>query len=70
MPLQGILSRAGDARVNRAAEAGNEPARALVSYFVGQGVGLVDGVRSVRGVVQDFMTEFAEALEDMRALAG
>ena len=40
-----------------------------MSYFVGRGVGLVDGVRSTSGVVLDFMTECAEALEDMRTLA-
>jgi hypothetical protein len=57
-------------RATQAAEGGNESARALVSYFVGQGVGLVDGIRSVRSVVQDFMTEYAEALEDMRTIAG
>lgn len=68
MPLQGLLSEPAMRRVNQAAEAGNEQARALVSYFVGQGVGLVDDVRSVRSVMQDFMTEFADALEDMRAL--
>ncbi len=70
MPLQGILSEPAMRRVTQAAEAGNEQARALVSYFVGQGVGLVDGVRSVRNVMLDFMTEYAEALDDMRALAG
>ena len=70
MPLQGILSEPAMRRVNRAAEGGNAQARALVSYFVGQGVGLVEDVRSVRAVVQDFMTEYAEALEDMRALEG
>jgi NAD(P)H-dependent flavin oxidoreductase YrpB (nitropropane dioxygenase family) len=70
MPLQGILSEPAMRRVTQAAEAGNQQARALVSYFVGQGVGLVEGERSVRGVVLDFMTEYAEALEDMRSLAG
>jgi len=68
MPLQGILAEPAMRRVNQAAEGGNERARALVSYFVGQGVGLVDGVRSVRSVVADFMTEYAEALEDMAAV--
>jgi NAD(P)H-dependent flavin oxidoreductase YrpB (nitropropane dioxygenase family) len=68
MPLQGILSEPAMRRVNKAAEAGNEQARALVSYFVGQGVGLVTEVLSARRVVEDFMTEFAEALDDMRAL--
>jgi NAD(P)H-dependent flavin oxidoreductase YrpB (nitropropane dioxygenase family) len=69
MPLQGMLSEPAMARVNRAAEAGSEPARALVSYFVGQGVGLVDEIPSCRQVVAAFMTEFAEALEDMQRLS-
>jgi NAD(P)H-dependent flavin oxidoreductase YrpB (nitropropane dioxygenase family) len=70
MPLQGLISEPAMARVNRAAEGGNEKARELVSYFVGQGVGLVDDIPSARQVVTSFMTEFAEALEDMQALAG
>ena len=69
MPLQGILSEPAMRRVTMAAEAGNAQARALVSYFVGQGVGLVESVQSARAVVQDFMTEYAEALEDMALLA-
>jgi NAD(P)H-dependent flavin oxidoreductase YrpB (nitropropane dioxygenase family) len=69
MPLQGMLSEPAMARVNRAAEAGNENARALVSYFVGQGVGLVDSIPSCRQVVAAFMAEFADALEDMRLLS-
>ena len=68
MPLQGLLSEPAMQRVNRAAEGGNQAARALVSYFVGQGVGLVDSVQSCRSVVEAFMREFAEALEDMQAL--
>lgn len=70
MPLQGILSEPAMRRVTQAAEGGNEQARALVSCFVGQGVGLIEDVPSARQVVRDFMEEFAEALEDMRALAG
>ena len=68
MPLQGLLSEPAMRRVNQAAESGNESARALVSYFVGQGVGLVEDVPSARAVVLDFMTEFADALEEMRRL--
>jgi NAD(P)H-dependent flavin oxidoreductase YrpB (nitropropane dioxygenase family) len=68
MPLQGIISEPAMARVNRAAEAGNANARELVSYFVGQGVGLVDSIPTCRQVVSAFMTEFAEALEDMQRL--
>ena len=69
MPLQSIISVPAMARINRAAEAGNAHARELVSYFVGQGVGLVDAIPNCRQVVAAFMTEFAEALEDMRRLS-
>jgi hypothetical protein len=69
MPLQGLISEPAMARVNRAAEAGNVHARELVSYFVGQGVGLVDDIPSCRQVVAGFMTEFAEALEEMQRLS-
>jgi NAD(P)H-dependent flavin oxidoreductase YrpB (nitropropane dioxygenase family) len=69
MPLQGLISEPAMARATRAAEGGNAKARELVSYFVGQGVGLVDDVPSCRQVVAGFMTEFAEALEDMQQLA-
>jgi NAD(P)H-dependent flavin oxidoreductase YrpB (nitropropane dioxygenase family) len=69
MPLQGLLSEPAMARATRAAEAGNTQARELVSYFVGQGVGLVESVPDCRQVVAGFMTEFAEALDDMQRLA-
>jgi hypothetical protein len=38
-----------------------------VTYFVGQGVGLIDSVRSAGQVVQDFKAEFLEAIEDLNA---
>ena len=69
MPLQSIISEPAMARIDRAAEAGNAHARELVSYFVGQGVGLVDAIPNCRQVVAAFMTEFAEALEDLRLLS-
>ncbi len=69
MPLQGLLSEPAMARVNKAAEGGNAKARNLVSYFVGQGVGLVEDIPSCRQVVAGFMAEFADALDDMARLA-
>lgn len=69
MPLQSLISEPALAAAQRAAEKGNPKARELVTYFVGQGVGLVDGVKSSRTVVKEFMEEFAEALSDMQALA-
>ena len=47
---------------------GNPRARELVSYFVGQGVGMVDSVKSAGAVVQEFKTEFLEAVEHMQEL--
>src|SRR5580698_2963662 len=68
MPLMSLVSEGALRSVNRAAEAGNPKAREMVTYFVGQGVGLVDSVRSAGQVVQDFKAEFLEAIEHMNAL--
>lgn len=68
MPYQTLISEPALAAAQRAAERGNPKARELVTYFVGQGVGLVDSVKSARVVVNEFMQEFAEALSDMAAM--
>jgi NAD(P)H-dependent flavin oxidoreductase YrpB (nitropropane dioxygenase family) len=68
MPLQTLVSTEAFRAIDRAAAAGNQRARELVSYFVGQGVGMVDSVKSAGSVVQEFKTEFLEAVEDMQAL--
>jgi NAD(P)H-dependent flavin oxidoreductase YrpB (nitropropane dioxygenase family) len=68
MPLQSIVSRDAFNSIDRAAANGNAKARDLVSYFVGQGVGLIDSVKSAGAVVQEFKEEFAEAVEHMNAL--
>jgi NAD(P)H-dependent flavin oxidoreductase YrpB (nitropropane dioxygenase family) len=62
MPLMGMVSEPAFARIERAAAAGNRQAHDLVSYFVGQGVGLVEDVRPAKAVVQSFREEFAEAV--------
>ena len=63
-----LVSEAALRSVNRAADAGNPKAREMVTYFVGQGVGLIDSVRSAGQVVQDFKAELLEAVEHMNAL--
>jgi NAD(P)H-dependent flavin oxidoreductase YrpB (nitropropane dioxygenase family) len=68
MPLQSLISEPALEVAQRAAARGNPKARELVTYFVGQGVGLVDSVKTCRSVVNEFMEEFAEALSDMQAL--
>jgi len=65
MPLMGMVSEPSFQRIEKAVLGGNEAARDLVSYFVGQGVGLVDQVRSAKGVVQDFREEFVEAISGL-----
>jgi NAD(P)H-dependent flavin oxidoreductase YrpB (nitropropane dioxygenase family) len=68
MPLQSIISRDAFESIDRSAAAGNAKARDLVSYFVGQGVGLIDSVKSAGAVVQEFKEDFVEAVEHMNAL--
>ena len=68
MPLQSIISRDAFNSIDRSAAAGNARAHELVSYFVGQGVGLIDSVKSAGAVVQEFKEDFVEAVEHMNAL--
>jgi NAD(P)H-dependent flavin oxidoreductase YrpB (nitropropane dioxygenase family) len=63
MPMQSLISEPALRQVDRAAAAGNAKAREMVTYFVGQGVGLIDGVKSAGQVVQEFKAEFLEAVE-------
>jgi len=68
MPLQSIISRDAFNSIDRAAASGNAQARDLVSYFVGQGVGLIDSVKSAGAVVQEFKEDFIEAVEHLDSL--
>ena len=63
MPLQSLVSEAPLAKVTKLAEGGHPGARQLATYFVGQGVGLVDSVQSTRQVVYDFMQDYLAATE-------
>ena len=68
MPLQSLISEPALHAADLAAERGNAKAREMVTYFVGQGVGLIDSVRSAGQVVQAFKEEFLEAVEHMNDL--
>jgi NAD(P)H-dependent flavin oxidoreductase YrpB (nitropropane dioxygenase family) len=67
MPLMSVLVEPVLQQINSAALKGNTQARELVTYFVGQGVGLIDGVKSATRVVQDFKEDFAEAMSTVMA---
>src|SRR6202046_3875503 len=62
MPLMSVLVEPVLQQINGASRKGNPQARELVTYFVGQGVGFIDGVKSATRVVQDFKEDFAEAV--------
>ncbi|MFM0394976.1 NAD(P)H-dependent flavin oxidoreductase [Paraburkholderia phytofirmans] len=66
MPQMGLVSQPAFERIERSVAGGNTAARPLVSYFVGQGVGLIDNVTSAAAVVADFRQEFVDAMIDLQ----
>jgi len=68
MPLMSLVSEDALRAADKAAQGGNLKARDLVTGLVGQGVGLMDSVRSAGQVVQDFKQEFLDAVEDLNGL--
>lgn len=68
MPLMSMLTIPSFAAIDKAAQGGNTQAIKLVSYFVGQGVGLIDSVKSAAAVVQEFKEDYADAVLAMQAL--
>ena len=70
MPLQSLVSEPALRQVAKLAEAGHEGAKQLATYFVGQGVGLMNQALSARQVVYDFMEDFLAAHERLKAFMG
>jgi NAD(P)H-dependent flavin oxidoreductase YrpB (nitropropane dioxygenase family) len=62
------LAQPAFAKIDRAVEKGNVEAKDLASYWVGQGVGLIDSVRSTGHVVQEFKEQFGEAILNLNTL--
>ncbi|MBF2754535.1 MAG: nitronate monooxygenase [Gammaproteobacteria bacterium AqS3] len=67
MPLQGLVSEPALAKVGKLAEGGHEGAKRLATYWVGQGVGLLESSQSVRSVVQEFREDYLNACERLSA---
>lgn len=63
MPLQSLVSEPALRKIDKLAEAGDPGARQLATYWVGQGVGLMNQPLSVRQVVYNFMEDFGAASE-------
>jgi len=70
MPLQSLVSEPALAKIDKLALAGDPGAKQLATYWVGQGVGLMNATTSVRSVVFDFMQDFAAAAERLAGLLG
>jgi len=68
MPLQSFVSEPALRRVNKLAEGGHAGAKQLATYWVGQGVGLMDQAMSCAQVVQQFREDFLEARERLIGL--
>jgi hypothetical protein len=66
MPLQSMVSDTAMSKVLKLANGGHEGARKLASYFVGQGVGLMNTTQSTRSVVIDFMSDYLLAVERLQ----
>jgi len=69
MPLQPRLVREAQARINRSAHK-SPGAEALSNYFVGQVVGSLDHIKSVRTVMEEFAQEYADTMERLDDWAG
>ncbi len=70
MPLQSMISEPALARVDREADKGNVGAKELATYWVGQGVGLLEQEKSARAVVQEFREDVIAAYERMTNILG
>jgi len=70
MPLQSLLSEPALHRIDALAEQGHPGAQALATYWVGQGVGLMNKATTVREVIYEMSRDFADAAERLSAVLG
>ena len=63
MPLQPMVAEPALQKVNKLAAGGHEGAKDLATYWVGQGVGLMNQSISASDVVQEFKEDFINAYE-------
>ena len=68
MPLQSLVSEPALGKISKLAEAGDSKAQSLNTYWVGQGVGLMNQTTSAKQVVYDFMNDFLGASDHLNKL--
>lgn len=67
MPLMGYVSEPALRRVDTLAANGHKGAQALSTYWVGQGVGLMQTAKSTRQVMSDMVDDYVAAVERIMA---
>jgi len=67
MPLQSVISDTAMSKVLKLANGGHAGAQQLASYFVGQGVGMMNVAMSSRDTVAAFIEGYLEAVERLSA---
>ncbi|MCU9836838.1 nitronate monooxygenase [Ruegeria sp. WL0004] len=67
MPFQSLISEPALARIEKLAQGGHQGAAELATYWVGQGVGLMNQMTSTAEVVQEFKRDYLEAAERLMA---
>ncbi len=70
MPLQSLVSEPALRQVDKLAEGGHEGAKALATYWVGQGVGLMNQTMSAGQVVQAFKEDWIAACDRLNGFLG
>lgn len=70
MPLQTFISEPPLRLVDKLADGGHAGAQELATYWVGQGVGLMNTTQSAGAVVQSFKEDFLRAYERLAAAVG
>jgi hypothetical protein len=67
LPLQAMVAEPALRRIDKLAENGHTGAQALSTYFVGQGVGLMNKIKPAREVVLEFIEDYVAAAERLSA---
>ena len=70
MPLQSLISEPALKRIDKLSEGGHKGAQELATYWVGQGVGLMNESLTARQVVQAFREDFVTAYERLAKAVG
>ena len=67
LPLQNMLSEPVLRRIDRLAGQGHPGAQQLATYFVGQGVGLMNKIKPAREVVREFIEDYVASVERLNS---